>query len=573
MPNDMYTLKALADELALNIISGKIEKINQPEKDEIIFYIHKDKTRILVISVNANCPRIHLTDEKKDNPYIAPSFLMLLRKRLQGSRIENLSLVGYDRIIRIDFKGRNEMSDEITHTLYIELLGRYSNIILCDEKQIIIEALRHIYPENSFRCVLPKIKYELPPNAKLNPYQKDKIITALSSASDTPILNKLLSAVSGFSSITARELLFRTGIDENDKNVSVDKINLIADSIKSLYEISKGKDYSPCYRLNDKNEDFFVFPYLHTQEQYVKTETLNKAVSICSLERDRKTRLLSESKLVATAIKNAIKKTENALSQGKQRLFDAKNYEEDRIKGELITNNIYQIKKGMPSVHVYNYYTDSLVKIALDVQKTPAQNAQAYYKKYTKAKRTVEISTEQIKQTEKKLEYLYSLKSCLELCFLPSEIEGIKQEAISAGLLENKTKKSDKTKKSLALPPKEYCIDGFKIYRGRNNIDNEFITFSIAKDEDVWLHVKDLHGSHVLIKSNGKDISNKILQVGAEIAGYYSEGKQSYKVSVDYCLKKYVKKNPNGIKGAVIYTNYKTAYVSPKQHLEIEINK
>ncbi len=573
MPNDMYTLKALADELALNLIGGKIEKINQPEKDEVIFYVHKNKTNILVISVNANCPRIHITDEKKDNPYVAPAFLMLLRKRMQGARIENVALVGYDRIIKIDFKGRNEMSDEIANTLYIELLGRYSNIILCDENEIIIEALRHIYPENSFRCVLPKVKYELPPNDKLKPDEKEKIISSLSENDVLPILKIITSKISGFSSATARELLYRLDIDENQVNVSRENAVKIADAVFNLYNISKLTQYSPCYRLNDKGEDFFVFPYTHTKEQFTKTDTLNEAVAVCSLERDRKTRLLSESKLVANAIKNAIKKNENALAIAKQKVFDSKEYEKTRIIGELITNNIYQIQKGANFVELHNYYDDSVLKINLDPQKTPAQNAQAYYKKYSKAKRTVSIATEQIKQAEKKLEYLYSLKSCLELCYLPQEIEGIKQEAINFGILEVNTKKSDKIKKTLALPPKEYLYNGFKIYRGRNNIDNENITFNISKDEDIWLHVKDLHGSHVLIKSDGKKIPNDVIQIAAEIAGYYSEGKQSYKVSVDYCFKKHVKKNPSGVKGAVLYTNYKTAYISPKQHLESETNK
>lgn len=573
MPNDMYTLKALADELANDIIGGKIEKVNQPEKDEIIFYIHKNKTKILVISANANCPRIHITDEKKDNPYVAPAFLMLLRKKLQGARIENLRLVGFDRIIRIDFKGKNEMSDDTKNILYIELLGRYSNIILCDEDEVIIESLRHIYPENSFRCVLPKIRYELPPNAKLSPTETEKIAEVLAEVKNSPVLKTILSNVSGFSTLTARELLFRLNIDENDFDVSRENALRIGEAISNLFEIAKRQDYAPCYRLNETQEDFFVFPYHHTNEHFSKTNTLNEAVAICSLERDRKTRLLNESKLVATAIKNAIKKTENALATSKQRLFDAKDFEQARIKGELITNNIYQIQKGLASVEVYNYYDDTTVKIPLDTQKTPAQNAQAYFKKYAKSKKTVEIASEQIKQAEKKLEYLYSLRSCLELCFLPAEIEGIKQEAIMSGILEVKVKKAEKSKKPSALPPKEYSYQGFKILRGRNNIDNENITFGLSKEDDIWLHVKDLHGAHVLVKSEGRAIPNEVLQVASEIAGFYSEGKQSHKVSVDYCQKKFVKKNPNGVKGAVVYTNYKTAYVTPKQHIELETNK
>ena len=198
MPNDMYTLKALTDELSAQITGGRIEKINQPEKDEFTFYVHKNKSMILVVSVNPNCPRIHLTNEKKDNPYVAPSFLMLLRKKLAGSKIEKVSTVGFDRIIKIDFKGKNEMSDEVSNTLYVELMGRYSNVILCSDQGVIIEALRHIYPENSFRCILPKIKYELPQNEKLSPLDTEKIIEKLKTPDVNDVSKRIVSSVSGF---------------------------------------------------------------------------------------------------------------------------------------------------------------------------------------------------------------------------------------------------------------------------------------------------------------------------------------------------------------------------------------
>lgn len=573
MPNDMYTLKALTDELSLALTGGRIEKINQPEKDEFTFYVHKNKSQILVVSVNPNCPRIHLTNEKKDNPYIAPSFLMLLRKKLAGARIEKISLVGYDRIIKIDFKGKNEMSDEVSNTLYIELMGRYSNVILCSDQGVIIEALRHIYPENSFRCILPKIKYELPQNNKLAPIDTSKITEILQNNDQNDISKRIALSISGFAYSTIREMLNRIGVDYESKTIDDTTAKKIAEAISELYSISITDKYQPCYTFNENNDDFFVYPYNHNQSNYKIVASLNEAVKICCTERDRKIRLQQESKTVATAIKNAIKKAEKSLGIARQKMLDSADYEKQRVFGEIITNNLYLLKKGMEEAELYNYYDDTTVKIKLDPLLTPEKNAQAYFKKYSKSKRTVSVVGEQIKDFEKRLEYLYSLRSMLEICTQPQEIEGIVLEAYASGVLENKTTKKTTNKKSTALPPKEYSIDGFTVYRGRNNIDNEQITFKMSSEKDIWLHVKDLHGSHVLIKSNGKEIPDKVIQTASEIAGYYSEGKQNYKIAVDYCEKRFVKKNPSGVKGAVIYTNYKTAYITPNAHSELEQNK
>lgn len=573
MPNDMYTLKALTDELSLALTGGRIEKINQPEKDEFTFYVHKNKSQILVVSVNPNCPRIHLTNEKKDNPYIAPSFLMLLRKKLAGARIEKISLVGYDRIIKIDFKGKNEMSDEVSNTLYIELMGRYSNVILCSDQGVIIEALRHIYPENSFRCILPKIKYELPQNNKLAPIDTSKITEILQNNDQNDISKRIALSISGFAYSTIREMLNRIGVDYESKTIDETTAKKIAEAINELYSISTTDKYQPCYTFNENNEDFFVYPYNHDPSNYKIVASLNEAVKICCTERDRKIRLQQESKTVATAIKNAIRKAEKSLGIARQKMLDSADYEKQRVFGEIITNNLYLLKKGMEEAELYNYYDDTTVKIKLDPLLTPEKNAQAYFKKYSKSKRTVSVVGEQIKDFEKRLEYLYSLRSMLEICTQPQEIEGIVLEAYASGVLENKTTKKTTNKKSTALPPKEYSIDGFTVYRGRNNIDNEQITFKMSSEKDIWLHVKDLHGSHVLIKSNGKEIPDKVIQTASEIAGYYSEGKQNYKIAVDYCEKRFVKKNPSGVKGAVIYTNYKTAYITPNAHSELEKNK
>lgn len=569
MPNDMYTINALANELKELIVGGRIERINQPEKDEVTFYIHNNRCNyILVVSVNSNSPRIHLTTEKKDNPYVAPPFLMHLRKRLVGAKIEDLNTVGFDRIICIKLKGKNEMSDEISNTLYIELMGRYSNIIICDDDDHISEALRHISPENSFRCILPKVKYTLPENLRIKPTEREKLVELFNNFKMGNLANYITSNVVGFSSATVNELLFRLKISDQ---VTSEQAVILAEEIEKLYNINHYPDYKPCISIsNGCPQDFFIFPYHSLSYTFIEKESLNQAVKECCIEKDRLTRLNAESKALYHAIKSVIKKTEKALSTARERIIACNNYEDLRFRGEMITNYIYLLKRGMSSFEAIDYNSGQMVKVPLDPLLSPQENAQAVFKKYTKQKRTVEISQVQVVELEKKLDYLYSIKTSLDLCESVKELDGIKEELISIGAISEK--KGKKNSKKVAKPQpiiRSFSYMGYTIVCGKNNIENDMLTFS-AKPKDIWLHAKDLHGSHVIIRSEGKVVPEEVIEFSAQIAGYYSEGQASGSTRVDYCEARFVKRMPGGGKGQVIYTDFKGIEVKVDAHPDYE---
>ncbi len=571
MPNDMYTINALANELGEKLVGGRIEKINQPEKDEVTFYIHNNRINyILVVSVNSNSPRIHLTSEKKDNPYVAPPFLMHLRKRLIGAKIESFSTVGFDRIICIKLKGKNEMSDEISNTLYIELMGRYSNIILCEENGIISEALRHISPENSFRCILPKVKYTLPDNERLKPTDKDALIELFINFNGGNLANYITSNVVGFSSQTVAELLFRLELT-NAYELDEKQAALLSEEINKLYNINEYDDYHPCISMVSGNpSDFFIFPYHSLPHTFIETDSLNRAVKECCLEKDRITRLNNESKELYHALRTAIKKTEKALSSARERIIACKDYDTLRFRGEMITNYIYMITRGMKYFDAVDYNSGEIVRIPLDPLLTPQENAQALFKKYSKQKRTIEFSTQQAIELENKLDYLNSIKTSLDLCVTVKDLDGIKEELISIGILTEKKNKKTAKKVSKPLPViHSFSYMGYTIVCGKNNIENDRLTFS-AKPKDIWLHAKDAHGSHVIIKNEGRAVPDKVIEVAAEIAGYYSERQSSGKATVNYCEARFVKHLPGGGKGQVIYTDFKGIEVKVNPHKELE---
>ena len=565
MPNDMYTLNALSYELAQRLQGGRIEKINQPEKDEVTFYVFAGgKNLILVVSVNPNSPRIHITTEKKDNPYVAPPFLMHLRRRFIGARIEKISCVGYDRVIRFDVIGKNDLSDETSFKIYVELLGRYSNIIVCEDNDVISEALRHITPENSLRCIMPKVKYELPPNAKAAPDVNAK--ATLDTFGGGDLIKFLSASFAGFSFATATELISRAQLPIFTESLTEEQKNTLVKYLDKFYHVNESELYRPCVRYeNDVATDFFIMPYLSSGYEFRYVENLNEAVKICSLEKDRVTRLQNESKVLNAAVKNAIKKYERNLAAARQKLIECEDLDKMRLYGDLITNSFYLLKKGDVVLKTVNYYDGSAVTITLDPLLTPQQNAQNYYKKYAKQKRTVSVCEKQVVDLTKCLDNLYSVKTSLDLAENPAELVEIKEELIDMGLIKEKPQKG-KVRKPKLLPPKEYIADGFTIIRGRSNIENDRLTFGVAQENDIWFHAKESHGSHVILKTEGKKPTDKAIQVACELAAYYSEKQQSGSAIVDYTLRKYVKRRPNAVKGAVIYTDYKSAVVEPQNH-------
>lgn len=574
MPQDVFTLQALAHELHTALASGHIDRISQPEKDEVFFYIRKaGRNCMLVVSANPNGPRIHLTDGKKDNPYAAPAFLMHLRKHLQGGTVRSIALAGCDRIVRIDITGRNEMYDAVAYTLYIELMGRYSNIIVTDEQGIITDALRHIVPDdNQLRAVLPKLKYQLPPMSKLRPTDS-AISDYLAAYSGGNLAKYLIQGVSGFATSTAYEVIHCAGLDDATPPLSAAQIQAIVSQIERLYHVVDTADYAPCYTTTQgMPDDFFVYPYTYSGAAFTPVATLNLAVDICASAKDKAVRLKNNARAITAALQQAIKKQQRALSYAQQRLIDCRDMEHLRIAGDLITNNLYLLHRGQSQAEVYDYYHDTMATIALDARLSPADNAQAYYKKYAKQKRTQTIAAQQIEQHTATLEYLAGVQTALALCEDSRELVAIQLELQQGGYMRTQTDKAgNKNRRPALLPPLAFNVDGYTVLVGKNNHHNELLTWHTAKETDLWLHVQKARGSHVIIQSpTAHSVPEHVVCIAAELAAYYSELRQSDKVTVDCTPRRNVKRHPSKQPGMVLYTQYQSVNVAPNAHTELQ---
>ena len=562
-------------ELADKLVGGRIDRITQPEKDEVRFYVRaKGCNYSLVASANPNAPRLHLTTSKKDNPYAAPAFLMHLRRHVLGGVIQGIEVVNYDRIVKVSVLGRNEMHDAVSTCLYIELMGRYSNIIAVDAEGKITDAMRHIPPaENQLRAILPHLAYTLPPQPKIVPTDTDAVARYLAQYAGGDLCKYLFAGVAGMVNITARELIARADLGGRTTMLEPKETARLADVVRAAYDVYGSADYAPCYSTDSAGEyiDYYIFPYPTTGYDMTCTDSLNEAANLCHEQKDKALRIKAGGKRLATVIDNAVKKHEKLLAIAKQKLLDCDQYETLRVYGELITNNIYRLAKGDKQATLYDYYRDAEVTVALDPMLSPSENAQAYYKRYAKQKRTIEVATKQVGEYQATLAYLASVKTAFTLVEDVKELTEIERELVQNGYLQA-PHTTQKVRTPAPEEPCRYFVNGYRILRGKNNLQNERITFHLAKESDLWLHVKSAHGSHVVILTEGGTPPERVIVVAAEIAAYYSEKQANGKVDVDYTLRKQVKRHPAHKPGLVTYTDYHTVTVEPKGHKEYEAN-
>lgn len=573
---DGIFLHSLCLELKDNILNGKVDKINQPEKDEIIITFRKDNKNIKVlISASSNYPRIHITERSKANPMQPPMFCMLLRKYLIGAKLINIEQRHCDRILCLDFESRDEMGFDSIYTLIVEIMGRHSNITLIRKRDnIVMDSIKHITPNiNSYRSIYPGINYKFPPEPnKLNPldFSEDVNIDLDSSVSisDSSILTKIFT---GVSSLLSKEIvyLFQTN---SSGNKSDDLKNLLKFAKNFFQSINQNSFTYTLYSDSKGNyKDFYCF-YLSTMKDYkvTKYDTASKLLDLFYYTKDKQDRLNQKSSDLQKLVINNIDRCKKKSIILKQSLQECKQKDKYKLYGELLTANIYSIKEGDKSVKVYNYYSEKeeYIIIPLKENNTPSENIQYYFKKYNKLKKTEEAALEQLEKNEAELEYLQSVLTNILNCDSYDEIEDVRNELVETGYIKFK-KSSGKTKKAQSKPLHFLSSDGIDIYVGKNNIQNDYLTLKFADKKDIWLHTKNIPGSHVIIKNNN-NISDKTLEEAAILAAYYSKAKDSTKVAVDYTEVKNVKK-PSGAKpGMVIYTTNKTIYVDP---YEINLKK
>ncbi len=566
MPMDGLTLGFAAREIHAAIAGGRIDKITQPEKDAIVLTVRAGSTNYkLLLCASPNNARLHFTNQSFSNPLEPPMFCMLLRKQLLSGRILGVKQIAGDRVIHIDIDTVDEMGDHVLRRLVLEIMGRHSNLILTDGENRILDAARHVsFDMSRVRQVQPGLPY-LPPPAqdKLDPVHVDgeNLLTYLQRAGDVPLHKAIAASVSGMSMPTAKELAFRVldrGTDRsNDLPATAARL---ADLIRRLPEMT-----DPRVLLDEGGDpaDVFAFPYLmHPLDAQAPAPTVSAALERYFGARDRQDRLNQKSAAMVKLLKNHIERCEKKLAQQEEDLSNAAKMEEYRLMGELINANLWQLKKGQTEAVLPNFYDEEggTLTVPLDIQLTPVQNAQRYFRKYQKARTTREMAAEQHEGTLQELNYLEGMLLDVGKCVGESELEEIRQELQSTGYV----KKSSSRREKRALPkskPYHYrSLDGIDIFVGKNAAQNERLTGD-ARPNETWLHAKDMPGSHVIVKAEG-DVPESTMIQAATLAAWYSKGQHSSMVPIDYTLKRYVKKIPGGATGMVTYTNQKTAYMT-----------
>ena len=561
MAFDGIVTKQIVSELKKVLIDGKINKVFEPNKNEIILGIYSSgKNYALDISISSNNYRIHLTTNSKPNPLNAPGFCMLLRKHLIGSKIKDIYTNSLERIVYINLEGYNELNDKVNKTLVVELMGKHSNIILLNEKNIIIDSLRHLDSSlNSTRDILPAHEYINPPNDK-----KDLCTTDFKEFNVSEKISAFITNnYNGISRSFILEILRKFNI--TDENYTKEDLKTIYNYIKEIInsigtnKISIDKAESEDYVLCLEDNDNILKVNYFLDDFYSKKED----DEIISNYRN------NLSKLILSLLKKVTKKVQNINSK----LKECEDIDKYKIYGELITANLYKIKEAqnLSSITLENYYDNNKeITIPLDKTISISSNAQKFFKKYHKLQNTLSIVSIQKKEANQELEYLESIIFELENATTLYELEDIDNEISENVLFKNKKESSikknkiNKRKVHDEYEPLTYNIDGFNLYVGKNNKQNDYITTKLGKNDDLWFHVKDVRGSHCLLKCNGETIENNTIVACAQIAAYYSRARQSSNVAVDYCPIRNVKK-PSGSKpGMVIYKNYNTINVNPK---------
>ena len=564
MAYDALTLSVLCDELKSTLIGGKITKIYQPERDEIILFIFNKQTYKLLISSNAGVNRIHITEMPTDNPKTAPSFCMLLRKHLMNATVKDVSQMPYERVLEFDLQVNDELGYKKKMKLIFELTGKTSNIILTDGDYVILDTIKHLPQDlDSKRIIMNGAKYAFfPPQVKILPFDLPRVREFLSSC-NTPLRKTLPEVLLGVSVSTVNEILYK--IDENDH--SIINHSLVVDRL-AQYKANLS-DKRPNVVLRDGNPiDANPFDYQSVSGEKIFFDTLNRAHDYYYYLLDKTQRAASKAKSISTVVKNAISRTEKKLAIQRQSVLEAENREQFRHYGDLILSNIWQIKQGCESLTCYDYETEQDVTISLDKQLTPQQNAQFYYKKYRKLKSSAEHNAKLIEENTKLLDYLTTIKASLKYCVEAEDLQQIRDELVELGLI--REKQQPKKKVDAPLKPLRYDVNGYTVYVGKNNAQNNFVTFKLAKADDLWLHTQKIHSSHVLIVNDKSTaIPDSVIVAAAEICAYYSQANAGSKIPVDYTSKSNVKKPNKAPLGFVVYDTYNTILVNPDRHVTL----
>ena len=571
MALDGIFLSKIKDELLEEIRLSRVEKIHQPSREELVIHLRgKTGAKKLFLSIRGNSPRIHLTEHAPENPAVPPMFCMLMRKKLLNAQLTDIRQAELDRILYLDFNATNEIGDKVNLTLSIEIMAKYSNIILFDGDGKIVDALKRVdLSQSAVRQILPGFRYTAPPpQSKLNitNHTTENIISQVKAFSSKSLSSAVINTLQGASPLTCREICGEYGELYTDE-VPDDGFTYLAERLDELRDIITSQKGTPFILKDDtgKPVDFSFFPIKQYGSKYraeIKP-SFSQLLDEFYYECDRLERTKQKGQDLVKLLNSAIARTSKKLSLRQAELESCADREKLRINAELINANLYRLEKGALFYDLENYYDENKpIRIKADPSKSPAQNAQKYFKEYRKAKTAEQLLTGFIEESKQELAYLETVADSLERADTQAEIDEIRAELSLSGYI--KKKRGSDRKSSKTLPPIEYrTTDGFRVLVGRNNVQNDKLSLKTAAKNDMWLHTQKFPGSHVIIVSDNREISDDAIVEAAEIAAYHSKARDAKLVPVDYTYVKNLKKPQGAPYGKVIYHVYYSVNVTP----------
>lgn len=565
MAFDGVVISDIVNDMRRRLVGGRIYKIYQPEADEINLVVKNLKTTFrLMLNASATLPLVYFLEENKANPAVAPNFCMLLRKHIGNARIVSVSQPGLERIIAIEMEHLDEMGDLRRKKLIIELMGKYSNIIFVDDQNVIIDSIKRIGAHiSSVREVLPGYDYVLPPNDKYDAMTLTPDIFYKEILGKSVSIEKAIyTSITGFSRLIADEICYEAGVDGNFSTDSLADVN--KDALWKAFCGIRGRveegNYEPVI-VYDEDEPvaFSAIPLRMYEDMTIQPFTdISDLLREYYAKKDSYSRMHQKSTDLRKVLTTAIERTSKKYDIQRKQLKDTDKRDKYRVYGELLQTYGYEIVEGDTKITVTNYYDGQEITIPLDPTLTAVENANRYFNKYNKLKRTYEASQQLVEESKQMLEQLLTLQHSMEMASSEADLAEIREEMVLAGLMKAKPAKRNGVKKEASQPLHYISSDGFHMYVGKNNLQNDRLTFKFANAKDLWFHAKQMPGSHVIVKLEGaEDVPDATYEEAARLAAYYSSGKTSPKVEIDYTRRGNLKKPPQANPGYVIYhTNY-----------------
>ena len=564
MAFDGITIANIVTELNQTITGGKINKIAQPENDELIITIKNQRKQYrLFLSASASLPLIYLTETNKPSPLTAPNFCMLLRKHIGSGKIIAIEQPGMERIIRFTIEHLNELGDLCTKYLIVEIMGKHSNIIFCNEEDQIIDSIKHVSAHmSSVREVLPGRPYFIPETqSKLNPFVlTEEIFQEKIFPRPVNVAKAIYTSITGISPLMAEEVCYRAGIDggiPTDGLEDVEWVHLAHTFLRMVDDIRDGHFEPNIIYKGKEPVEFACFPLSQYQDyRAVSYPSIFPVLETYYAEKNIVTKMRQKTVDLRKIVQNALERNVKKYQLQQKQLKDTEKKEKYRVWGELLNTYGYEVEPGAKSMEALNYYTNEMIQIPLDETMTPQENAKKYFDKYSKLKRTKEALDTLLQETGDEIKHLESIAASLDIASSEEDLVQIKEEMMEYGYVKRKNTGGKKVKVT-SRPYHYISSDGYDIYVGKNNFQNDELSFKFASGNDWWFHAKGQPGSHVIVKSKNEELPDRTFEEAGKLAAYYSKGRQAPKVEIDYTQKKNLRKPTGGKPGFVVYyTNY-----------------